>query len=116
VQGMMDIENEFADIWTSELEYSIETFTALLNEDDKAEFKLIQKNWEQNLTNSRTFLDEIFNNDEYQVYTGRMFLVEEAAEYKNEIRRRTLYVKYLQFNMEQSEDFIVNFEWNNTVQ
>ena len=112
-QGMVDIEIKFADIWMEELKYSCEKYTELLNGRDKATFNDIQEYWENYISNNYTFVDDIFKNDEYKAYMGRLFLVESASEYRNTIRRRTLYVKYLQFCMqsEKMNDCVVEFEF-----
>ena len=61
------------------------------------------------------FLGDIFNNDIYQAYNGQLFLVESASEYRNSIRQRTLYVKYLEFclvsNLNGSTELEVEFSY-----
>lgn len=114
-QGMIKIEVQFAEIWKEELEYSCESFTSHLNENDKNTFNDIQDDWESYISNSYMFLGNVFNNEKYQAYNGQLFLVESASEYRNAIRQRTLYVKYLEFcltsNGTDSKEQKVEFEW-----
>lgn len=111
IQGMIDIQYQFADIWMEELEYSIDSLTALLNQEDKLAFEKTQDDWGQYLSNNQKFLNDVFIIDKYGSHPGRMFLVEKAYEYKNEIRYRALYVKYLQFTLEQNGEATVNFKY-----
>lgn len=114
-QSMVKIEVEFAEIWKEELQYSCKKFTALLNEKDKITFNSIQNDWESYISSSYMFLGDIFNNDIYQAYNGQLFLVESASEYRNSIRQRTLYVKYLEFclvsNLNGSTELEVEFSY-----
>lgn len=111
VQSMLGVEVEYANIWMEELEYSVESFTALLNKDDKAEFEKIQEDWQKNISDSKLFINGIFNNKDYNTLTGQMYLVEEASNYRNEVRKRALYIKYLQFNFNQDGEETVEFKW-----
>lgn len=102
-QDMINIEMKFADIWMRELDYSCQKFSMILDEENKSQFISLQNDWKNYIANNRAFLNSFFNNSENQSRMGRTFWVERASEYRNEIRSRTLYVKYLLFCTEQTD-------------
>ena len=100
-QNMIENKLKYVDIWHKELEYSLENFLKLLNEEDRAKFEEIQANWETSLKAEYQFVGHIFiRNENYQIDMGSIFPLEMAKEYLGKVRERALYIKYLQYCME----------------
>lgn len=98
---MVELELKYAKIWMQELDYSLGTLSSILNEEKKSILESSQNNWKNYVENKFEFEDDIFIGEDYQM--GTLFKVECASEYRKEIRKRALYVKYIQFCMENKD-------------
>lgn len=120
-QNMIENKLKYVDVWYKELEYSLENFLKLLNEEDRAKFEEIQANWEALLKAEYQFVGDIFiRNENYQISLGSIFPLEMAKEYLGKVRERALYIKYLQYCMETGapnypNEITVSFSYKSSI-
>ena len=107
-------ENKYTEIWLDELEYSCDSFATLLTDEDRAEFESIQAEWKNSLDKDFSFVSKVLTGETYSVHMGSVFQFEQAYEYREAVRKRVLYIKYLQYSFEangESSDEKVTVEF-----
>lgn len=88
-------EGKYSQIWLEELSFSVENFAAVLQEGDKEQFLQIQSDWLKNLNEEYSFVADIYIRDSEYAPQGTIFRLERGIYYRERIRERTLYIKYL---------------------
>ena len=90
-------ENKYTDIWLNELAFSSKCFMAILSEEEKEEYQRLQNEWKANLDNEILFIRNLFASDPQSAKQGSLFWFELDYYYREQIRERVLYIKYLLF-------------------
>lgn len=111
---MVQYEKKYAEIWLNELEYSCNNLLSRLTSEDAENFELIQEAWMTNFLDNYEFINGMLNNEAYDIHVGSVFLVEQSISYREILRERTLYVKYLEFlffNYHSQTTNVVDFKY-----
>lgn len=95
--GFINHESKYAGIWLEELSYSCECLLITMNEEERETFLKLQDEWITNLDNEMLFVRNFFTSDTQIAKQGSIFWVEREYYYREKIRERTLYIKYLLF-------------------
>lgn len=103
-QEMTALEQKYAGIWLEELDYSCSSLADMLDDEEKAEFLRIQRQWQENFDDSTKLLHTLAGKNAYQKF-GTVFRLESAIYFREQIRERTLHIKYLQFCLSETVDF-----------
>ncbi len=107
---LVELENKYAVIWNNELYYSIKYLKAELGDSNKEKFEESQESWQEYLNNKYGLISDMLVDNGLKQNLGSAFEIEIAQSYKQEIRERVLYLKYLLYCIECSNpDVTVKF-------
>ena len=103
-------EAKYIQIWREELAFSTESYGALLQKADKDRFMRMQSDWLKNLDEEIAFVSDTFANDSEDASVGTLFRLEQAIHYRECIRERVLYIKYLQYLTTMEEKVVFSYK------
>lgn len=110
-QDMVALEKKYIDIWLEELTFSCQKFCDVLTTEDRENFKKAQEMWEASLYENYNFISSWLVNPEYEMHVGSVFSFERIAEFRGQVRQRTLYVKYLNWLLHDETKLDVSFQY-----
>lgn len=99
--GMVKVEEQYLNIWKSELSFSMHNYLKMLTNEDQKQFIELQKKWEESTISNLEFEQDILSNtNKYNFMLGSGIEFLKVSQIREAYRQRTIRIKYLTYLFE----------------
>lgn len=106
----------YVSIWKNELSFSIKNLKLYLNTEEKEQFEIAQKNWENSLLTNMNFDNFLITSDSSIYYSlGSQYIYSYQIYLMDQYMYRTFHIKYMTYLIEKNlstETFNSNTTWD----